>query len=90
MKYVSSFAYDPEGTTIISETDEKTKTTIYFSMDKTGEHSSRLTLEMYLRKNKVSEIGFNLFKKKQTEREFAQSLEQLDKVAKETIIPLEF
>jgi hypothetical protein len=90
MKYVSSFVYDPEGKTIISETDDKNQTTIFFLMEKTGEHASHLTLELYLEKNKMSEIIFRLLKKEKTEREFRQSLALLDKVAGETIIPLEF
>jgi hypothetical protein len=90
MKYVSSFVYDPEGTTIISETDEKTNTTIYFIIGKTGEQSSKLTIELYFENNKIKEVFFNLFEKQKTQQEYLQSLEQLDKVAKETIIPLEF
>jgi Protein of unknown function (DUF2652) len=90
MKYVSSFVYDPEGTTIISETDEKTKTTIYFVIKKMGEQDTSVTLEMYIPKNKINELLFNLSQKKKTEQEFEQSLLQLDKLAKETVIPLEF
>ena len=59
-------------------------------MDKTGEHSSLLTIEMYIAKNKINEILFNLFEKKKIEEELSLSLEQLDKVANETIIPVEF
>jgi hypothetical protein len=89
-KYVSSFVYDPEALTIVSETDEKTKYSIYFRVEKNGEHSTKVTIELYIPKNKINEILFNLFSKKKTQQEFLQSLEHLDKVARETIIPLEF
>ena len=89
-KHISSFVYDPEGKTIISETDEKTKQSIYFLIEKTGEHTTLVTIEMYMPKNKINEVLFNFSRKKKMEEEYSQSLEQLDKVARETIIPLEF
>jgi hypothetical protein len=90
MKYVSSFVYDPEGTTIISETDEKTKTTIYFIIVKTGEQRSRLSIELYFKSNRIKEVFFNFFEKHKIEKKYLQSLEQLNTVAKATVIPLEF
>ena len=51
MKYTSSFVYDPESRTMFSETDEKKKSSMYFIIDKTGGHRSRLTLEFYLPRN---------------------------------------
>ncbi|HYE55994.1 MAG TPA: DUF2652 domain-containing protein [Chitinophagaceae bacterium] len=89
-KSISSFVYDPEGQTIISETDEKTGTTIHFLMEKTGEYTSRLTMELYIDKNILTEVMFKLAEKKKVEEEFHTSVEQLDKVARETVIPLEF
>jgi hypothetical protein len=89
MMYISSFVYNPEGKTIFSETDEKKSSSVYFIAEKTGEHSSRLTLEIYFQPNIFKQILFRL-KKKKKERELLQSLQRLDKVLKEMVVPLEF
>jgi hypothetical protein len=44
---ISSFVYDPEGKTIFSETNAKDQSALCFVAEKTGEHTSRLTLELY-------------------------------------------
>src|SRR5262249_12169778 len=49
--YISSFVYDPEGKTIFSETNEKDKSSICFVAEKTMDHTSRLTLELYFQPN---------------------------------------
>jgi len=90
MMYISSFVYDPEGKTIFSETDEKKKSSVYFIAEKTGEHSSRLTIEIYFQRNIVKQALFNQLEKKKRERDLQQSLERLDKVVKEMVVPLEF
>jgi hypothetical protein len=88
--YISSFIYDPEGKTIFSETNERDKSTICFIAEKTGEHSSRLTLEIYFQHNIIKQALFNLLEKKKKEQELQQSLQRLDKVLKEMIVPVEF
>jgi hypothetical protein len=88
--YISSFDYDPEGKTIFSETNERDKTSLCFVAEKTGEHSSRLTLELYLQPNIFKQVLFNSLEKKKKEQEFRLSLERLDKVVKEMVVPLEF
>ena len=90
MMYISNFVYDPEGKTIFSETNEKEKSTFYFVAEKTGEHSSRLTLEIYFQPNIIRQAIFNRLEKKKKEEELQQSLHRLDKVLKEMIVPLEF
>lgn len=90
MMYISNFVYDPEGKTIFSETNEKDKNTFCFIAEKTGEHSSRLTLEIYFQRNIIKQALFNRFEKKEREQELQQSLQRLDKVLKEMIVPLEF
>ena len=90
MMYISSFFYDPEGKTIFSETNQKDNSTIYFIAEKTGEHSSRLTLEIYFQPNIIKQALFNLLEKKKKEQELQQSLQRLDKVLKEMVVPLEF
>jgi len=90
LMYISGFVYDPEGKTIFSETDEKKKSSVCFIAEKTGEHTSKLTLEIYFQPNMVMQTLFNLQEKKKKERELGESLERLDKVVKEMIVPLEF
>ena len=90
LMYISSFDYNPEGKTIFSETNERDKTSLCFVAEKTGEHTSRLTLEFYLQPNLLKQVLFNSLKKKKKEQAFRLSLERLDKVVKEMVVPLEF
>jgi hypothetical protein len=90
IKYVSSFLYDPENKTTFSETDEREKSTLSFVVDKIGLHTSRLTLEFYVLPNLLRRTFFALFRKKRMEYDLLRSLERLNKVANEIVIPLEF
>ena len=90
MMYISSFVYDPEGKTVFSETNEKDKSTTCFVAEKTGGHTSRLTVEIYYQPNIIRQVIFNRLKRKKEEQELQRSLEQLDKVLKEMVVPLEF
>ena len=90
MMYISSFVYDPEGKTVFSETNEKDKSTTCFIAQKTGGNTSKLTLELYFQPNILKHVLFNLNEKTKQEKEMQQSLERLDKVVKEMIVPLEF
>ena len=90
LMYISSFLYNPEGKTVFSETDEKKKSSIYFIAEKTGQHTSRLTIEIYFQRNIIKQALFNHLEKKKKEEELKGSLERLDKVLKEMVVPLEF
>ena len=90
LMYISSFVYNPEGKTIFSETSEKDKRSVYFIAEKTGENSSRFTLEIYFQPNIIKQTLFNRLEKRKKEQELQQSLQRLDKVLKEMIVPLEF
>ena len=90
MMYISSFDYDPEGKTIFSETNEKDKTTTCFVAEKTGPNTSRLTIEIYLQSNLLKQVIFNQIEKKKRAQELQSSLERLDKVLQEMVVPLEF
>ena len=87
---ISSFVYDPEGKTIFSETNAKDKSALCFVAEKTGEHTSRLTLELYFQPHMLRQVWFHQWGKKKKAHEFWLSLERLDKVVKEMIVPLEF
>jgi hypothetical protein len=58
--------------------------------EKTGDHISRLTLEIYFHPNMLRQVVFHRWEKKQKEHAFRLSLERLDKVVKDMIVPLEF
>jgi hypothetical protein len=88
--YISSFDYNPEGKTIFSETNEKDKTATCFVAEKISAHTSRLTIELYLQPNILKQVLFKQFEKKKREQEWKLSLERLDKVVKEMVVPLEF
>jgi hypothetical protein len=90
MMYISSFNYNPGGKTLFSETNEKDKDTTCFIAEKTGEHTSRLTIELYFEPNILKQALFKMAGKKKKEQEFRRSLERLDKVVKEMVVPLEF
>jgi len=90
MMYTSSFVYDPEAKTVFSETDERRKSSLYFTIEKTGEQTSRFTLELYMKPDFVKQTIFNLFQKKKMEQELSLSMQRLDKLAKEMVLPLEF
>ncbi|HET9744700.1 MAG TPA: DUF2652 domain-containing protein [Chitinophagaceae bacterium] len=90
MMYISSFVYDPEGKTIFSETNEKDKSAICFVAEKTGSHTSRLTLEFYLQPNILKQVLFNQLEKNKKKQDLEVSLERLDKVLNEMVVPLEF
>jgi hypothetical protein len=90
LMYISSFVYDPEGKTIFSETNEKDKRSLCFVAEKTGEHTSRLTLELYFQPHILRQVWFHQWGKKKKAQEFWLSLERLDKVVKDMIVPLEF
>ena len=88
--YISSFQYDPEGKTIFSETDENKNQSVYFIAEKTGDRSSRLTIEIYFQKNLINHDLNNQFDKKLKEMELQQSLERLQPILKDIVVPLEF
>ena len=90
LMYISSFVYDPEGKTIFSETNAKDQSALCFVAEKTGEHTSRLTLELYLPPHMLRQVWFHRWGKKKKAQEFRLSLERLDQVVKDMIVPLEF
>jgi hypothetical protein len=57
---------------------------------KNREHTSRLTLDLHLQPHMLRQVLFHRWGKKKKAQEFRLSLERLDKVVKEMIVPLEF
>lgn len=90
MMYTSSFVYNPEEKILFSETDEKRKTSMYYIMEKSSEHTTRLTMDFYLQKNPLRQLLFTLREKKKMEAALLESLERLDGVVQKMELPLEF
>ena len=88
--YSSGFSYDPEKKIEYSETDEKKQSSVYFILERLGAKKSRLTVELYLKKNLLMETMFSLMMKKKMEQDFKKSLENLDGLLKEIKVPVEF
>jgi hypothetical protein len=90
LMYTSSFSYNPEEKIQFSETNEKRKCATYYTIEKTGDRKSRLTMDFYLHKNLIQQILFNLQEKKKMELDLRQSLENLEPIVMQMILPLEF
>lgn len=88
--YSSSFMYDPENKIIFSETEENKQHATYYTMEKISKNKTRLTVDIYLKKNPVKQILFNLVMKKKMKAQFERSLSNLEGLLKEIELPVEF
>ena len=86
----SSFSYNPETKIEYSETDEKKQSSVYFILERLGDNKTRLTMDLYLKKNILMQTMFSLMMKKKMERDFTRSLESLEGLLKEIKVPVEF
>src|SRR5262249_36891483 len=68
----------------------KDKSALCFVAEKTGDHTSRLTLELYFPPHLLRQVWFHRWGKKKKAHAFRLSLERLDKVVKDMSVPLEF
>ena len=84
--YSSSYSFHPDKIEF-SETDESKKNTTYYTLEKMDTNKTKLTLDYYINKNRITEFLFNLTKKKKMEDDFHRSLLNLDKLAKEIKLP---
>ena len=80
--YASSYFYQPDRIEF-SESDEMKKSASYFTLEKTGDNKTRLTLDFYIKKNVAMEIIFKLIKRKKMEDIFQKSLQNLVELVKE-------
>ena len=80
--YASSYSFSPEKIEF-SETNEKDNSTTYYTLEKTAENQTRLTVDFYIPKNFFSETIYNLTRKGKTEQELKQSLQNLEGFVKE-------
>jgi hypothetical protein len=88
--YASSFFYEPDSRIIFSETDENNQRATNYIIDKKGPELSLLTVEYYEKMNVFQEFLLRFGKKKEMERRFTQSLQNLEVFIKEIPMPGEF
>jgi hypothetical protein len=90
MMYTSTFIYKPEEKILFCETAEKRNSVTCYTIEKTGEHSARLTIDFYLPKNQVRLLLFQLQEKRELEASWRRSLDNLEPVVTKMVLPLEF
>lgn len=83
--YTSSYSYNPDKI-IYSETEEKKKHAGYFTFEKIGENKTKVTIDIYVKKNFIVLTMFRLMMKKKMELMFHKSLDNLDRMVKEVKI----
>lgn len=88
--FASGFSYDPDSQIVFTESDEKKESTIYYVLDKIGDHRTRLTLEYYHRKDLLGELIFRLTKKNKIEAGFQKSLLKLQHLLDEVDVTIDF
>jgi hypothetical protein len=86
VSYASSYSFTPERIKF-GETDENKKNSAYFILEKISDNKTKLTVDLYIRKNSIHQLLYKLSKKKQIEVEWRRSLENLDRVVKEIKLP---
>lgn len=70
-----------------SETDEKKRSSTYFTLEKINDHKTRLTLDFYLKKSIILRLIFNLLNKKKMGEIFRKSMVNIEGVIKEIKLP---
>ena len=88
--HTSSFVYDPAAKVMFSETDEERKRALYYTIEPAGAGKTRLTLDFYLTKGLLRETLFNLRERAKMQRDLEQSLQNLEPIARNMVLPLEF
>ena len=87
-EYTYSTSYIYGGDKIeFSESDERSDSLVYYTIEKTGKKSSKLTLEYYIKNNLINKLLFNLTKKSSLQGEFERSVTNLDSLVTEIILP---
>ncbi|MEO8211059.1 MAG: DUF2652 domain-containing protein, partial [bacterium] len=77
--YSTSFSYSPDRIEF-SETDEKKKSSTYYTLEKTVDNKTKLTIDIYLKKNVVEQIIFKMIKEKKMKDNFNKSLLNLEEL----------
>ena len=80
--YSSSYSYQPDHI-VFSETDESNNNSTYFTLQKTGNNTTRLIIDLYRDKNIFANTLFKLSQKKKTAAGWQKSLFDLAELLKE-------
>ena len=81
--YSSSFS-DADNMFCLSETDENKTQSIYVTLKPLAENKASVTFDLYLPQNLFNRVVFNLFKKRKIEKDFQQSLNNLEQLLTKT------
>ena len=84
--YSSSYYYTPEKLEF-TETNESEKTITSYTIDILGERKSKLTLDYYIDDHLITSTFFKFFRKKKVKENFERSLGNLEKFARNLVIP---
>jgi hypothetical protein len=84
--YASSYNFTPDRIEF-SETDEKKKTAVYFTLQNSGVQRTKLTLDFYIAKDIATQIVFRLLKERKLKEDYSKSLNNLTRLVKELDIP---
>ncbi len=79
--YSSGIQFQPEIISF-SETDEQRKKSIFYLVEKVDDTHTRLTIDYFVKKNKLGNILFNLTEKKKKEAAWEKSFDNLEKLVK--------
>ena len=84
--YASSYSFTPDKIEF-SETDEKSNSTRYYTLEKINDQITRLTIDYYQQRKLFGHFLFNLKRKNELENELRQSMVKLDSLVKEIKLP---
>ena len=79
--YATSYSYHPEKIEF-SETEEKSKNSTYFTLEKIDDKKTRLTVDYYIKGNIIQQMMFGLARKKKMEESLQKSLHNLSEMVK--------
>jgi hypothetical protein len=80
--YANSYFYQPDRIEF-SETEEKKENLTYYTLEKTSENKTKLTLDFYIQKNIATQLIFRLMQQRKMEDSFRKSLQNLVSLLKE-------
>ena len=85
----SSFSYDPQSKIVFSETDEKRTQAMYFILEPLDKGRSKLTIELYTAA-RLMKFMFDLFMKRKMRGQMIRSMDNLEKLVAQIVLPVEF
>jgi hypothetical protein len=87
--YATSYSFRPDRIQF-SETDEDRSTATYFTLEAIEPYRTRLTVDVYVKKGFARELLLRLTKRSEMEAALQRSLANLETVAAEVTVPVEY